>query len=86
MGRPGPGPADPGPAASFVIPGDPKAAPGSCDANPMLIYVNPTLIRHQFDTGGSWNMQYKVGKQTEAMYIYSQTRRTLEIVFLSPMR
>ena len=29
MGRPGPGPGDPGPAASFVVPGDPKAAPGS---------------------------------------------------------
>ena len=29
MGRPGPGPGDPGPAASFVVPGDPKAASGS---------------------------------------------------------
>ena len=41
-GSPGPGP---GPAhawaqalaASFVVPGDPKAAPGSCDVNPTLI-------------------------------------------------
>jgi hypothetical protein len=29
MGRPGPGHEHPGSAASFVVPGDPKAAPGS---------------------------------------------------------
>ena len=49
--RPWPGPGDPGPAASSLVPGDPKAAPVSCD-------VNPTLIRRQCDTRGSWNLQH----------------------------
>ena len=38
----GPGPGDPGPAASVVVPGDPKVAPGSSDAD-------LTLIVHQSD-------------------------------------
>ena len=34
---PGPAPWAQALAASFVVPGDPKAAPGSCDVNPTLI-------------------------------------------------
>ena len=36
----------PGPGRLFVVPGDPKAAPGSCNVNPMLTRLEATLIQH----------------------------------------
>ena len=73
MGRPGPGPGDPGPAASFVVPEDPKAAPGS----PAYEYGSQVANFNNLPVVDLTSRITQVNKIDMAIYIYIYIYRLL---------